>query len=98
MNEKLRNAKSASLFSDITPGDRLEARIKGEIAYALQKYRLDNNYTQMKFAEQLNVSQSMLSRWENAEENLTIKTIAKILGVLGVGITVKVNPDKVAVG
>jgi DNA-binding transcriptional regulator YiaG len=93
MNERLQNAKSDTLFFDITPVDMLEARIKGEIACALQKYRMEHGFTQKEFAGQLHVSQAMLSRWENAEENLTVKTIAKILSVLDM--TINVDPERV---
>jgi len=43
-----------------------------------QRQRKSKGYTQHELAKKLGVSQVMVSRWENGEENFTIDTLAKI--------------------
>jgi len=44
------------------------------------------SYTQQELANMLGVSQVMISRWENGEENFTIATLARISKALGMAL------------
>ena len=56
----------------------------GQIAAIIQRQRKEKGYTQHELANKLGVSQVMVSRWENGEENFTISTLAKISAALGI--------------
>jgi DNA-binding XRE family transcriptional regulator len=58
--------------------ESMQIRIAFEVALQIQQYRERNNCSQKELAEKIGVSQEMISRWENAEDNLTLATIAKI--------------------
>lgn len=68
-----------------TPEEIMAGDIQTQIAVSIQRKRKERNLSQKQLAEQLGVSQGMISRWENGEENLTIETIAKIAQALGMG-------------
>ena len=43
-----------------------------------KKKRKASGLTQKELADKLGISQVMISRWENGEENFTVTTLAKI--------------------
>lgn len=49
-----------------------------QIAAELQLRRKSRGWTQKELADRLGVSQSMVSRWENGEENFTVVTLTKL--------------------
>jgi ribosome-binding protein aMBF1 (putative translation factor) len=84
MSEKMRRAAENTWLNDaLSPEERATAQSLAEIAASIQRQRLAKGYTQAALAEKLGVSQAMVSRWENGEENFTITTLSKISGALG---------------
>ena len=77
-------AKESTWLSDqLTYEDSLTAKYLAQIAAAIQRQRKAKGYTQQELASKLGVSQVMISRWENGDENFTIATLAKISSALG---------------
>ena len=85
INEKLRNAQVSAWLSDsLTQDERIAAKYIAQIAKTIQQQRKAKGLTQQELANLLGVSQAMVSRWENGEENFTIITLARISAALGI--------------
>jgi len=83
IKNKIDNAKeSAWLSNHLSQEESIIAVYIGQIASIIQRQRKEKGYTQHELANKLGVSQVMVSRWENGEENFTIATLAKISAVL----------------
>ena len=84
IKRKMDQAKESSWLSDsLTYEETIALRYIAYIASVIQKQRKAQGYTQQELAKILGVSQAMVSRWENGEENFTIATLAKISAALG---------------
>lgn len=84
INEKIAQAKESSWLTDsLTIEDRIAAESIALIAATIQRQRKTLGYSQQELATKLGVSQAMISRWENGEENFTVHTLAKISAALG---------------
>jgi ribosome-binding protein aMBF1 (putative translation factor) len=90
INEKIIKSKENTwLLDSLSYDERIAADFVADIAVSIQIARRERGYTQKKLAEKLGVSQVMISRWENGEENFTVATLAKISSALGISL---VNP------
>jgi DNA-binding transcriptional regulator YiaG len=96
-NSIFANAETSDwLTQSLTAEEIAETRIRAQIAMVLQDFRREHEYSQKDLAKLLGITQGLLSRWENAEENLTINTLARISLVTGAVVTVNA-PDKIAI-
>jgi len=85
IGNKIDKAKESTWLSDyLSLEERLIAVYIGQIASIIQRQRKEKGYTQHELANKLGVSQVMVSRWENGEENFTIATLAKISAALDI--------------
>lgn len=79
INEKINNSKDSDWLSEnFTLEESIVAKYIAQIAATIQRQRKTLGYTQKELANIIGVSQVMVSRWENGEENFTIATLAKI--------------------
>ena len=79
IKEKMSNSKNSAWLSDnLTLEESIIAKYIAQIAATIQRQRKAKGYTQQELANMLGVSQVMISRWENGEENFTIATLARI--------------------
>ncbi|GHS98587.1 hypothetical protein AGMMS50276_20660 [Synergistales bacterium] len=79
IREKMTRAHEDSWLADsLSLEDRRIAEFIASIATNIQRQRHALGYTQHDLANKLGVSQVMISRWENGEENFTVATLAKI--------------------
>ena len=84
IKDKMDNANESTWLSDyLTQEESTTAKYIAQIAAIIQRQRKEKGYTQQELASKLGVSQVMVSRWENGEENFTIATLAKISSALG---------------
>lgn len=69
-----------------------------DINYSISKflvdYRVDNEMTQKQLAEKLNVSQVMISKYENGDYNFTLKKICEISEFLDAKLTFDITLDE----
>ncbi len=79
---------SASLSAEETALASLEAIICGEII----TQRIERGMTQKQFAEFMEVSQSMVSKWEKGECNFTLQSLVKIASKLGLSLQSPIAP------
>jgi len=77
------------MISSLGSEEMVAAKIRAEVMFALQTFRQDHRYTQKQLAEILGVTQGLVSRWENGEENFTINTLAKIARVTDMRLELK---------
>ena len=79
---------SASLSAEEATLASLEAIICGEII----TQRIERGMTQKQFAEFMEVSQSMVSKWEKGECNFTLQSLVKIASKLGLSLQSPIVP------
>jgi len=86
IRDKLKSlAKSTvDLFPALTVAEKEESRLMGSICAQIIRRRKLLGMTQKEFAIKMNVSQSMVSQWENGECNFTISSLAEIFTTLNV--------------
>ncbi|GHU62269.1 hypothetical protein AGMMS49983_03430 [Clostridia bacterium] len=84
IKDKLTNARETTWLLDaLTEEDIVAAEFAAAIASSLQTQRKRLGLTQKELACRLGVSQVMISRWENGDENYTVATLAKLSTALG---------------
>ena len=84
---KKNNIKTASWLTDSFSEEELtEIKLLGRLSAVIQRQRRALDMTQDQLATKLDVSQGMVSRWENGEENMTIETIAKLAVALDLSV------------
>lgn len=87
MNDLL-TGLSDSLSAEEIALSSLEAIICGEII----AQRVKRNMTQSQFAEFMDVSQSMVSKWEKGECNFTLQSLVKIAAKLDLSLQSPIVP------
>lgn len=87
IKNKLASAEETTwLFDAMTEEERSTAEFITSIAASIQTQRKSQGMTQQDLGNKLNVSQAIVSRWENGEENFTMATLAKISAALGMNL------------
>lgn len=75
------------LFEDLgisfSEEEKLFIKAMVQIGGQLLAYRKEHNLTQKELAKKLGISQSMLSKIETGDKNISIKVLAKIIAKLG---------------
>lgn len=82
-----------SFAEHIGEADLYYAKALGSITSAIVKKRVSMNMTQRQFAQYMNVTQGLISRWESADYNFTVKTIAEICEKLNLNLEIDLTPD-----
>lgn len=68
--------------------------INYNISKFLVDYRIANSMTQKDLAKKLNVSQVMVSKYENGEYNFTLKKLCEISEILGAKLSLEMMEEK----
>lgn len=83
------------LMSALTEGlsteDLIYAAIASDIAFQITSKRIDMGLTQADFAKTLGKSQAMISKWESADCNFTLKTLIEIAQKLNLKLQVSLQ-------
>lgn len=85
----------AALSGNLSAEDILYASITSDISVAVTSKRIDMNLTQKDFATLLGKSQTMVSKWENAECNFTIRTLVELAQKLNLNLTVSLTEKEI---
>lgn len=84
------------IFSErLTPSDIIASKVLGEISATIVKNRTELGMTQKQFAQHLNVSQGMISKWESSDYNFSIKALAEIALKLDLDLDVRIHKSKI---
>lgn len=79
MNDTINMNKMLELLSsNLSDEDICFASIASDISLEIIKQRTRMKYTQAEFAKYLNVTQAMVSKWENGDYNFTIRSLASL--------------------
>lgn len=97
MNKYCANLKDVlELFEDdLSEADIVSSKLLSSISSAIVKSRVDMGKTQKEFAEHMHVSQSMVSKWESADYNFSVKALAEIASKLELDISLKLYKPKI---
>ena len=85
-----------SMFEEhLSVADLTASRLLSGLSSTIVKNRIDMGKTQKEFAEYMGVSQSMVSKWESADYNFSVKALAEIASKLELDITVRMYKSKI---
>jgi transcriptional regulator with XRE-family HTH domain len=83
MNEKIMNSKTTDWLSEgLTNIEVKKIKELALISSKIQMKRIELGMNQKQFAEMMDVSQGMISKWESGEYNFTITTLNDICSKL----------------
>lgn len=83
--------KTFDLFSELTKTEKDQAKVTGIISAAIFNKRNELKMSQKKFAEFMNVSQGMVSKWESCEYNFSIEKLVEVFNELDIDFNISVN-------
>ena len=81
----------ATLSSSLSTEDLLFASIASNLSVEITKQRLKLGLTQTDFAKHLSVSQAMISKWEKADYNFTIKSLINLAQKLNLDLNISLH-------
>ncbi len=81
------------LSNYLSKSDVYASKAIAKISMFILKYRKAANMTQKQFAKKMGVTQAMISKWESAEYNFTIETIAHISEKLNTTFDIEFKPE-----
>ena len=83
IRDKLKSLSQSSvnLFPELSAAEKEENNLMGSICAQMIKRRKSLGMTQKDFALKMNVSQSMVSQWENGECNFTVSSLSEIFSI-----------------
>ena len=74
--------------TSVSAADIIAAKALAGISAEIVKYRVNLGMTQKQFAEYMEVSQGMVSKWESADYNFSVKSLAYIAAKLDMDVVV----------
>lgn len=80
---KVKNEMFEFISQYISKSDIYAANLIGKISAFICRRRNELGMTQKDFAKFMDVSQGMISKWESADYNFTVESVAKISEKLG---------------
>ena len=93
ITEKIANAKETTWVTEALSEAEVKSTVELAKIYArIEKCRQNMNMTQKEFAEYMNVSQGMVSKWESREYNFTIRSLNEICEKLHLSLNLDMQP------
>ena len=83
----------SALSANLSDNDLLYSATAANIAYAITSKRIDSGLTQKEFADLMGKSQALISKWENADCNFTLKSLVEIAQKLDMKLDVRLTPN-----
>lgn len=78
----------------ISKSDIYAASVIAKVSAFIINYRYKTGMTQKEFAKFMGVTQGMISKWESAEYNFSVESIAQIAEKLGVTVDITFTPEQ----
>ena len=78
----------------ISKSDIYAASVISKVSAFIINYRYKTGMTQKEFAKFMGVTQGMISKWESAEYNFSVESIAQIAEKLGVTVDITFTPEQ----
>lgn len=93
MENKNDSTRLCDFFSDnLAETDFQKAHCLSEIACAITAARVGLQMTQTEFAKYMNVTQGMVSKWENGDYNFTVEKLVDIFSKLNYDLDIHISP------
>lgn len=93
ITEKIARAKETTWVKESLSEAEIKSTIElAKISAKIEKRRQEMNMTQKEFAEYMNVSQGMVSKWESREYNFTIRSLNEICEKLHLSLNLDMQP------
>ncbi len=91
IEDKIKNAKSSNwLFEKVTNEEIENERKSARIISFLYTKRNELKMNQKEFAKHMNVTQALISRWENGDVNFSLDKLNEILNKLNYTFEIKI--------
>ena len=82
------------MFSDVlNPEDVLTSKLIAQISSAITQERINLNMNQTEFADYIDASQSLVSRWEHGNYNFSLKKLAEIAVKLNLDVNINISKN-----
>lgn len=92
MKEKIASAKKSSWVTEGFSESEVKTIVElARISAKIERRRLELGMTQQEFAEYMDVSQGMVSKWESREYNFTIRSLNEICGKLELNLSLSIE-------
>ncbi len=78
---------------DLTPEEEMLSGLQSLIAAEITLKRREHGMSQKTFAEEMGVTQALVSKWESGETNFTLKTLVQIASKLGIEMNIPFKMD-----
>ena len=83
-----------NMFSDVlNPEDVLTSKLIAQISSAITQERINLNMNQTEFADYIDASQSLVSRWEHGNYNFSLKKLAEIAVKLNLDVNINISKN-----
>lgn len=86
-----------ALTTDVSEKEMLLSTLQAKIASVIISNRIRRDWSQQDLADALGVSQSLVSRWENGDNNYTLSTLVDIALTLDIEMCSPYLPSKSSV-
>lgn len=84
-----------AVFGDeVSASDIVASKVLAEVSSAIARHRLEMGMTQKQFAQYMNVSQGMVSKWESADYNFSVKALAEIADKLALDFNIQLQKPR----
>lgn len=84
------------LFSDLSDEEIIFEKLMAKVSIRIAEERERLRMSQKEFADYMNVSQGMVSKWESGDSNFSIRRIVRIFERLGLEVSFNFSPKKKA--
>lgn len=81
----------AAMSANLSAADLIYASAASDVAVAVSEKRIESGLTQKEFAQLLGKSQTAVSKIENADCNLTLRTLSEIAQKLDLTLEIKLT-------
>ncbi len=82
---------SLDLFACLTETEKKQGKLRGMVSAAIENKRYELNMTQKELAEELGVTQGMVSKLESAEYNITIDKLVELFELLKIDYNINID-------
>ena len=79
------------LFECLSETEKKQSKLRGVISAAIESKRFELGLTQKEFAEELGVSQGMISKLESTEYNITVDKLVEIFETLEIDYSISIS-------
>lgn len=88
--------KKGNLFDCLSETEKKQGKLRGMVSAAIENKRHELGLTQKQFADLLEITQGMVSKLENSENNITVDKLVELFEKLDIKYKIEIE-DKVCI-